>query len=88
MSLRIRYSCPYCNRRIVHHAALAGQLVICSACKGEFYEPTDPLPGKPAERALLPEPQATPRQTEHGGKDEPEPTRYGDWERKGIAWDF
>ena len=20
--------------------------------------------------------------------DKPDPTRYGDWERKGIAWDF
>jgi hypothetical protein len=28
----------------------------------------------------------TPR--EIGGPAEPEPTRYGDWERKGIASDF
>jgi len=26
--------------------------------------------------------------TEHGGPSGPEPTRYGDWERKGIATDF
>jgi len=58
MSIRIRYACPHCNRRIVHHPELAGQLVICSACKGEFYEPTDPLPGKPAEEALQPRPEA------------------------------
>lgn len=25
---------------------------------------------------------------EHGGRDGPEPTRYGDWERGGIAHDF
>ncbi|RMF41409.1 MAG: DUF1674 domain-containing protein [Alphaproteobacteria bacterium] len=25
---------------------------------------------------------------ELGGRDGPEPTRYGDWERKGIASDF
>ena len=25
---------------------------------------------------------------EHGGTSGPEPTRYGDWERKGIASDF
>ena len=25
---------------------------------------------------------------EHGGPAGPEPTRYGDWERKGIAVDF
>ncbi|WP_439470593.1 DUF1674 domain-containing protein [Brevundimonas sp.] len=26
--------------------------------------------------------------TEHGGPRGPEPTRYGDWEKKGIAVDF
>ena len=25
---------------------------------------------------------------EQGGRDGPEPTRFGDWERKGIAVDF
>jgi hypothetical protein len=25
---------------------------------------------------------------EHGGPKGPEPTRYGDWEKKGIAVDF
>ena len=25
---------------------------------------------------------------EHGGRDGPEPVRYGDWERRGIAVDF
>jgi len=25
---------------------------------------------------------------EHGGPAGPEPTRYGDWERKGVATDF
>ena len=25
---------------------------------------------------------------EKGGRDGPEPTRYGDWERKGVAVDF
>lgn len=57
MTVRIRYSCPHCERRIEHNAALAGQLVVCSACKGEFYEPTDPLPGKSAEKALKPKPE-------------------------------
>ena len=28
------------------------------------------------------------RQKESGGHAGPEPTRYGDWERKGIAVDF
>ena len=28
------------------------------------------------------------RPTELGGRDGPEPVRYGDWEKKGIAVDF
>jgi hypothetical protein len=31
---------------------------------------------------------ASPSPAEHQGPDGPEPTRYGDWERKGIASDF
>ncbi|MEO8319980.1 MAG: DUF1674 domain-containing protein [Bradyrhizobium sp.] len=31
---------------------------------------------------------ATPHQKEFQGPQGPEPTRYGDWERKGIASDF
>ena len=34
-----------------------------------------------ADAAALPE-------DEHGGPRSIEPTRYGDWERKGIAYDF
>ncbi len=30
----------------------------------------------------------TPRPTELGGRKGPEPVRYGDWEKKGIAIDF
>ncbi len=33
-------------------------------------------------------PGAAPREIEHGGPTEPEPTRYGDWERKGRCIDF
>ncbi len=32
-------------------------------------------------------PEAT-RPEEFGGPEGPEPTRYGDWERKGICYDF
>jgi hypothetical protein len=31
---------------------------------------------------------ATPTPKESGGRKGPEPTRYGDWEHKGIASDF
>jgi len=31
---------------------------------------------------------ASPRAKEVGGRDGPEPVRYGDWEKKGIAIDF
>ena len=36
----------------------------------------------------VPVPQVAKPQEEHGGKAELEPTRYNDWEHKGIAWDF
>ncbi len=29
-----------------------------------------------------------PRPVELGGRDGPEPTRFGDWERRGVAVDF
>ena len=32
--------------------------------------------------------KSEPRPAELGGRDGPEPTRYGDWERKGVATDF
>lgn len=32
--------------------------------------------------------KATEMPPELGGRDGPEPVRYGDWERKGIAVDF
>lgn len=31
---------------------------------------------------------ATPLPPELGGRDGPEPVRYGDWEKKGLAIDF
>jgi hypothetical protein len=36
----------------------------------------------------LPEPAPAADTAEHGGPKGEEPTRYGDWENKGIAWDF
>ncbi|MDP1625591.1 MAG: DUF1674 domain-containing protein [Parvibaculum sp.] len=60
--------------------------------------PDAPPPGKqltPAARRALAEAEArrkaakaaeAPR--EIGGRDGPEPTRYGDWEKKGILSDF
>ena len=33
-------------------------------------------------------PGASPKAKEIGGPSGPEPTRYGDWERKGICYDF
>jgi hypothetical protein len=36
----------------------------------------------------VPEPTAPAEEEEHGGPRGEEPTRYGDWENKGICWDF
>jgi hypothetical protein len=34
------------------------------------------------------EPVRTPTPAEHGGREGPEPTRYGDWEKNGRCIDF
>lgn len=36
----------------------------------------------------VPQPEEVKATPEHGGRDGPDPTRYGDWELKGIAVDF
>lgn len=36
----------------------------------------------------LPEPAPATASEESGGPKGKEPTRYGDWESKGICWDF
>ncbi len=36
----------------------------------------------------VPEPAPVSERTEHGGRNGLDPTRYGDWEHKGIAVDF
>ena len=61
--------------------------------------PPNAAPGKelsPAARRALEEaaarhaadPAEAERVAELGGPKGPEPTRFGDWERKGIAYDF
>ena len=51
-------------------------------------EKTDgPAVTKPDPATPIPVPDAKPA-TEVGGRTGPEPTRYGDWERKGIAVGF
>ena len=40
------------------------------------------------ERRRKAEAEATPMPTELGGRKGPEPVRYGDWEKKGLAIDF
>lgn len=41
-----------------------------------------------SESPPVPKPDDVPMGKEHGAKDRLEPTRYGDWEGKGICWDF
>jgi hypothetical protein len=57
--------------------------------------PDEPAHLPPAARRALAEAEARRRAaksldlpTELGGRDGPEPVRYGDWEKKGIAIDF
>jgi hypothetical protein len=79
-------------------------MAVIRSAVGEFEMTDDPsLPSTPrkpltpaAQRALaeaearrkVAAASATPMQKEFQGPNGPEPTRYGDWERKGIASDF
>jgi hypothetical protein len=65
--------------------------------KAGSVKPAEKKPLTPAaERALAEaarrraerERQATPAAKEYGGPSGPEPTRYGDWEKKGLTSDF
>lgn len=54
-------------------------------------DPAMPPPTKaPAKKVMRPKPAHVLEQApgEIGGPKGPEPTRYGDWERKGIVSDF
>lgn len=42
----------------------------------------------PRTQEQKPHPPINPHTGEVGGPEGPEPTRYGDWERKGICVDF
>lgn len=48
---------------------------------GESPQPPGPAP---AQAPVVPQPQAP----ETGGRDGPDPTRYGDWEKNGRCIDF
>jgi hypothetical protein len=50
--------------------------------------PRPPSDYVPPKSPPVPQPQVEPPREEHGGRDGLDPTRYGDWERKGIAVDF
>jgi hypothetical protein len=51
--------------------------------------PDDQKPQRPIAPPAEPKaPKAPPAQPEYGGRDGPDPVRYGDWEKGGIAVDF
>ncbi|WP_380926717.1 DUF1674 domain-containing protein [Sphingomonas arantia] len=49
----------------------------------DFVPPKNLSPNPP-----VPTPEPIHPESESGGPKGLEPTRYGDWESKGIAWDF
>jgi hypothetical protein len=50
--------------------------------------PTRAAHATPVPAATEPDPQPAPATAERGGPAGPEPTRFGDWERKGRCVDF
>ena len=54
---------------------------------GETPSNPDPSPGTQQPATATVEKEAVPPK-EYGGRDGPEPTRYGDWEKNGRCIDF
>lgn len=50
--------------------------------------PSADTPAAPQDSAAAPKPKPAPMPPEIGGPAGPEPTRFGDWERKGRVSDF
>mgnify|MGYP000653394979 CR=1 FL=1 len=69
-------------------AIVAGLLDMSIVDVGDPQAPegTTPDPHEDSQDPKSPDPATQPR--EIGGPKGPEPTRYGDWEKKGIAVDF
>ncbi len=55
-----RYHCPYCDAWIDHKPEWSGDRVACSKCHGEYFEPTDLVPGVRPEKAPPLEPTPSP----------------------------
>jgi hypothetical protein len=52
-------------------------------------QPENPVPGHPPEAVSAPTPgEHEPAEHEVGGREGPEPTRFGDWELRGRCIDF
>ena len=49
---------------------------------------TDKTKAEPGEGEPVPDGEGQEEVEEIGGRDGPEPTRYGDWEKNGIISDF
>jgi len=70
------------------------------ALSEQYMAASETIPGAAPGKELTPEAkraleeaaarraEADPHPHEQGGPSGPEPTRYGDWERKGLAVDF
>ena len=68
------------TRRFVSHSPKPARI---AARAPELVAPPSPIPPTAGDR-----PPAAEGPKEWGGPSGPEPTRYGDWERKGICVDF
>lgn len=72
----------------------AGLLLRCMAKSGDMSQQAENQPGSPATDVAVatpatpPETAAKPLPKEIGGREGPEPVRYGDWEKNGRCIDF
>ncbi len=73
------------SRNFTSHSPKPARVTRTGAMPGQATPAPTPRPGAPTGKAPT---GNTGRAKEIGGPSGPEPTRYGDWERKGICVDF
>ena len=87
---------PDCGGAPAYRFAPPAPMSLCMTDAPETPSEVEPEPilSDAARRALAEaaerraQAEALAMETEHGGPTGPEPTRYGDWEKKGLAVDF
>ncbi len=78
----------FMSRKFIGHSPKPARVTRIGAAPGPAAQAAAPAPTRTGKPTGKPPVGDTGKPKEIGGPSGPEPTRYGDWERKGICVDF